>query len=106
MEQVKTVSWFRKNYPDVKIYHTPNGEKRSKPVALKLKNMGTMRGIWDLYVREWNLWVEMKDDNNDLTKEQEEWRDYCSKFGDRFIVGYSFEDAKEKIQKYIDSITP
>jgi len=98
MEQVKFVSWFRKTYPDIKIYHTPNGEKRELRIALKLKNMGVMRGVWDLYVRSLNLWIEMKDvKDNDLTKEQKEWQEYCEQFGDKFIVGYGFEDAQKKV---------
>jgi hypothetical protein len=59
-EQREFVSWFRKNYPGVLIYATPNGGERSISTAARLKVEGVVAGIPDLFVPEWRLFIEMK----------------------------------------------
>lgn len=59
-EQVKFVRWFELQFPGVLIFAIPNGGNRNLIVAKKLKAEGVKRGIPDLQVPEWNLWIEMK----------------------------------------------
>ena len=103
MRQVKLVCWWRRNYPAIEIYHTPNGEKREKAVALRLKNMGVKRGIWDLYAREVNLWIEVKKPGESLTKEQKEWQEYCEPFGDNFIVVDDLNEGIKEITTFLNN---
>jgi len=37
LEQVRFVSWFRRNYPDVRIFAVPNGGARSASTVAALK---------------------------------------------------------------------
>lgn len=91
--------WQR--HPTFLWTHVPNGGWRSPRTAGILKAMGVRKGVWDYYFR--NLvggperghahWIEMKHGRNDLTPEQEEWRDHLTRLGDTFHVCYSAKEA-------------
>ena len=98
LEQVEFVAWFRKTYPKVRIFAIPNGGARSVSQGMALKAEGTSKGVPDLYVPEWNLWIEMKRQTGGvLSPEQKDWIQYLESIGHKCIVGRGFEDAKEKI---------
>lgn len=98
VEQREFVSWFRKTYRPVRIFAIPNGGKRGKAEALRLKVEGVSAGVPDLFVPEWLLWIEMKRaDGGTLSKEQRDWRDYLKSLGHHWIVGKGFEDAQQKV---------
>ncbi len=59
-EQVGFVNWFRAKFAGVLIFAVPNGGKRSISAGKKFKAEGVVAGVPDLFVPEWNLWVEMK----------------------------------------------
>jgi len=102
LEQVRFVAWFRKNYPDHKIFAIPNGGYRSKPEASRLKAEGVLKGVHDLYIPSLNLWVEMKEDaTKKPSKEQKEWGAYVESLGHYWLVGNGYEDAKEKALGHI-----
>ena len=102
-EQMMFVQWFRREYPCVYIWHIPNGGHRHPAVAAKLKALGVMRGVPDLQVPAWNLWIEMKRSKGGrLSKDQIEVITYLETIGHTVIVGNGFEDAKEKVQKFVD----
>jgi len=102
LEQVKLVSWYRKCWPQYKIYHPANGGMRSKAEGAKMKASGVLKGVSDLHVPELSLWLEMKKDRKGrLSKEQKEWGAYVESFGHKFIVGYGFEDAKDKVAHFM-----
>lgn len=102
LEQVELVSWFRKEYPQYKIYAVANGGKRGIREAVRLKAEGVLRGVSDLHVPELRLWLEMKKDKKGrLSKEQREWGGYVESFGDKFIVGFGFEDARDKVLHFM-----
>lgn len=97
-EQVTFVSWFRRNYPDVRILAIPNGGFRDKNTAIKLKSEGVSPGVPDLYIPAWKLWIEMKrQSGGSLSAHQKDWRDYLLSIGDNWFVAKGFEDAKNKI---------
>ena len=98
-EQVQFVSKFRKKYRPVKVFAIPNGGKRDKITAQKLKAEGVLSGVPDLFIPEWRTWVEMKKVKDSyLSEEQKYMRDYLEdECGDDYIVGYGWEDAMEKI---------
>ncbi len=102
MEQVRFVSWFRKNFPDYLIFAIPNGGYRSKPEASRLKAEGVLAGVHDLYIPGLDLWIEMKEDaTKKPSKAQKDWGAYVETIGQYWFVGYGYEDAKDKTLGHI-----
>ena len=97
-EQMVFVQWFRRSYPGVLIFAIPNGGHRHIAVAAKLKATGAVKGIPDLYIPRWKMWVEMKREKGGvLSPEQKEVIAYLQGIGDEVIVGRGFENAKAQI---------
>ena len=96
--QRELVSWFRKTYK-ARIFAIPNGGYRGKATAMRLKAEGVSRGVPDLFVPAWGLWIEMKrEQGGTLSPEQRDWIDYLSDNGYRCIVCKGFDQAKEQIE--------
>ena len=99
LEQVRLVSWFRKTYPDTRIFAVPNGGARTGSQGLKFKSEGVSPGVPDLFVPAWGLWVEMKrQKGGTVSPEQKDWIAYLDDCGYQCIVGRGFEDAKRQIE--------
>jgi len=99
LEQVRLVSWFRKTYPDTRIFAVPNGGSRTGLQGAKLKAEGVSPGVPDLCVPAWNLWVEMKREMGGIVSPvQKDWIAYLEGIGHHVIVGRGFEDARRQIQ--------
>lgn len=102
-EQVGMINWFRGRFPGVLIFAIPNGEKRSLSVAKRLKAEGVTRGVPDLYVPMWNLWIEMKRKSGGrLSPEQKQMIDYLKGIGHTVIVGKGAEDASAQILQFLE----
>ena len=100
IEQVRFVSWFRRNYPDVRIMAIPNGGARSKATAGKLKAEGVSAGVPDLFIPEWRLWIEMKrQKGGSVSAAQRDWMEYLERAGYETAVCKGCEDAIETIEK-------
>ena len=104
-EQIGFINWFRAKFPGVLIFHIPNGGFRSIKTAHKLKLEGVVPGIPDLYVPEWNLWVEMKTNKGKLSERQKEIIRHLYYIGHTVIVGYGAEDASSQVIEYMDGRT-
>lgn len=99
LEQVRLVSWFRKTWPDVRIFAIPNGGGRSMAQGASLKAEGVTAGVPDLFVPDWSLWVEMKrTTGGTVSPAQRDWIAYLEGIGHRVIIGRGFEDAKSQIE--------
>lgn len=99
LEQVRLVSWFRREYPDVWIFAIPNGGSRSMAQGASLKAEGVQAGVPDLFVPAWSLWVEMKRQTGGVVSPaQKNWIQYLQSIGHQVIVGHGFEDAKRQIE--------
>lgn len=97
------VQWFRRTYPDIRIFAIPSGGHRHIAVAAKMKATGTVKGIPDLFIPAWGLWVEMKrTKGGSLSPEQKDWMAYLESVGYRAIVCKGAEDAKAKISAFFD----
>jgi hypothetical protein len=97
-EQMFFVQWFRRTYPDVRIFSIPNGGHRSITVAAKMKATGLSAGVPDLYIPAWRVWIEMKRAKGGaLSQKQREWRDYLSACGDTVIVAHGKKAAQDAI---------
>jgi len=102
-EQVGFINWFRAKYPDVLIFAIPNGEKRAISVAKRLKAEGVVRGIPDLIIPQWTLWVEMKRvSGGRLSPEQKSMIIYLESVGQTVIIGKGATDASKKIMEFCD----
>ena len=99
-EQMLFVQWFRRTFPGVLIYAIPNGGHRHIAVAAKLKATGAVRGIPDLHIPAWSMWVEMKRQKGGaLSPEQKDIISYLESIGHAVIVGRGFEHAKAQIME-------
>lgn len=102
LEQVRFVSWFRRNYPVVRIFAIPNGGTRSKIQGATMKAEGVIRGVPDLYIPRWNMWIEMKrTKGGTVSPEQADWITYLRSIGHTCIIGRGFEDAKAQLLKFV-----
>ena len=103
-EQVGFINWFRVKYPQVLIFAIPNGEKRAITVAKRLKAEGVVRGIPDLYIPAWNLWVEMKRiSGGRLSPEQRGMIQYLEGIGQKVIVAKGAADASKQILEFCNA---
>ncbi len=99
LEQVEFVAWFRKTYPGIRIFAIPNGGARSVSQGMALKSEGVVKGVLDIFIPEWLLWVEMKKSKGGvLSPEQKDWIQYLESIGHRCIVGRGFDDAQKQVQ--------
>lgn len=102
-EQRVFVQWFRRRYAPVRIFAIPNGGFRSRATAGRLKAEGVMRGIPDLFVPEWNLWIEMKRvKGGRLSPDQVNWKHYLEEIGNTVFVAYGAQNAMELVDDFVD----
>lgn len=97
--QVAFIKWFRARYPGVLIFAIPNGGARNCVTGKKLKDEGVVPGIPDLYIPGARTWIEMKTETGRLSEKQKQVIKYLETIGDTVIIGYGFEDAKQKIKE-------
>ena len=103
VEQSLLVQWFRRSYPNVLIFAIPTGGHRHIAVATKMKVTGAVKGIPDLFVPEWHLWVEMKRTKGGaVSNEQQGMIEYLQSVGYRAIVGKGAENAKAQILEFLN----
>jgi len=97
LEQVSAVNWFEAAYPGVLIFAIPNGGERNPMVAEKMRREGVRRGIPDLMIPAWRMFVEMKAPKGRLSDYQIERIDYLISAGYQCLVCYGFDDFKSQI---------
>ena len=106
-EQVTFVQWFRRTYQDVLIFAIPNGGHRNAVVASKLKAEGVMRGVPDLLIPAWGVWVEMKRAKGGrLSWEQKHMIEYLEANGYAVIVANGAANAIEQVREWHDTHNP
>ena len=100
-EQVGFINWFRTKFPKVLIFAIPNGGKRSISAGKKFKAEGVVAGVPDLFIPEWNLWVEMKRESGGrLSPDQKEMIAYLERIGHCVVVGKGARDASKQIMDF------
>lgn len=109
-EQIKVIQWAkrqRKTCPDIRwLHHIPNGGARHIAVATKLKLEGVEKGVLDLFLpvarhNKSGLYIEMKNGNKPLTKEQKEFTDFVKGQGFAAVKATSAEKAIKYLKKYL-----
>ena len=99
-EQALFVQWFRRTYTTTLIFSIPNGGHRSITTAATLKVEGTVKGIPDLFIPEWRVWVEMKRSKGGvLSPDQKIIIEYLKSIDYQVIVSKGFLHGKEQIQQ-------
>ena len=100
VEQREFVSWFRKRYRPTRIFAIPNGGKRGKAEAMRLKAEGVSPGVPDLFIPAWKVWIEMKAVGGKASDEQADWAVYLEGEGYQVWFCWGFEDAQKKCIEY------
>lgn len=94
-------------YPEIKrMFHVPNGGKRDRVTAARLKAEGVKPGVPDIVLPAprgayHGLWIELKVDGGKPTKEQLEWLDYLNSVGYCALLCYGWKTAREEIEMYL-----
>lgn len=100
--QTKCFQWFWNSYPEHRglLWHTPNGGKRSKREAARLKYMGVVPGIPDLsFLWRGRLYAfELKVEGGELSEEQENIRDLWREHGVEIREVRQFEAFQQEIR--------
>lgn len=112
-EQIAVIQWAR-NWSDVHpelklLHHCPNGGKRNRQEAVKLKQMGVLSGVPDLHLpvskgAYAGLYIEMKYDKGTIQKSQKEFLHAAAGTGNFCVVCYSAQEAVDIIDEYIHLI--
>ena len=101
-EQMLFVQWFRRTYPGVLIYAIPNGGARHPAVAMKMKCTGVTKGIPDMHVPAWSLWIEMKrQKGGTVSSEQKEQMAYLESIGHICMVCAGNEIAQQMTRAFV-----
>ena len=106
-EQIAFVKWIRKFHPNVLIFHIRNGGQMSGAMGGKLRMMGVVSGVHDLYVMEYKLFIEMKDvkpKGKVMTPKQKWFRERYRDSEYSFLLCYGFKDAKEQFTKFVEDV--
>ena len=103
-EQCAVVEWLEWNH--IPFYAVPNGGKRDKITAKRLKDEGVRSGVPDLCIpvpkgEKHGLYVEMKIQGGSLSKAQKEWINYLVSVGYECAVCYGAEAAIKAIRGYM-----
>jgi hypothetical protein len=104
-EQCDFILWFRKTYPGVLIFAIPNGGLRSASEARGLVLEGVVAGVADLFIDDWNCYVEFKRTKGGVwSEDQQKFAHKVQSNGKHYLLVRGFEDAKRKIIAFHDSI--
>lgn len=101
VEQITFVNEFRKSCPDVLMWHTPNGGFRHAATAARMKQLGQLAGVPDLFIPEWKLFIEMKRTKGGrLSPVQKDVISYLESVGYTVIIGKGWQDAMQQVKLY------
>ena len=97
-EQSQFMSWWRKAQPDL-LMAIPNGGKRSRSQAARLKLEGVHSGAWDLFAPERGLWIEFKRQHGGrLSQAQRQFGLAMLAAGYRCMVAYGCDDGVNQVE--------
>ena len=113
--QAEVIRWARMRQaaiPELELlYHVPNGGKRGKLEAVRLKRQGVKPGIPDLHLPiarggYIGLWIEMKTATGRLSEDQRRIIAMLCAEGHRVEICRSAADAVEVLEDYMRVPTP
>lgn len=88
------------------IYHVPNGGRRNKFEAAKLKRQGVKAGVPDVVLPVaragfHGLYIELKYGKNKPTADQKKWIARLKEQGYKAITCYGWREAANEIENYL-----
>lgn len=97
--QLHAWQWVSETYPDLLIFHVPNGEPRDIATAMKLKRMGVIPGVADfLMFDEIDVAIELKKKKDGVqTTAQKKFQKRWEALGKTYAVARSLEEFKNII---------
>lgn len=92
--------WVQKTFPDLLIFHVPNGEDRSLATALKLKRMGVVPGVADFlcFKGPRRVAIELKDEGGKQSIAQQVFEKRWTAEGGEYHVYNSLASFKLAIE--------
>lgn len=114
--QIACVAWFKMQYSNILIHHSPSGGRRTVrinnkgqkycPEGSRFKKMGVQPGFPDLQIliskRGFNnLFIELKSKTGKVSKEQKQVIEYLAQNGSYVAIINSFDDFVEKVNWYL-----
>jgi len=114
-EQIAFFQWVRLQqnvWPELRlIHHIPNGGHRTKTTAMRMKAMGVLPGVLDIFLpvprHGWHgLYIEMKSKDGKLTEAQESFGSAVANQGYAVFLCRTFEQAKSVVARYLFGDTP
>lgn len=104
--QAKIYKWYHNTYctklnnPKHCIFSVPNGGKRNKIEAVKLKATGLVAGVSDLIVIQPNriLFIELKIATGKQSQKQKDFQEVVQNLGFQYFVVRSLEEFKEVVK--------
>ena len=106
--QAACVEWFRFQYPHLVIFSIPNGGRRNKIEAAKLKRTGVLAGVADLCILysdggyPMGLFIEIKVEGRKQTDKQIEFEKRISQYGYYYHVCRSIEEFMNVVNEYLN----
>jgi len=110
-EQAALFEWARSmesQHPDlIFLHHIPNGGKREKAEAARLKQQGVKPGVSDVFLpvpkgKYHGFYIEMKVESNKLTDDSLIGLKDMKRLGYATAVCYSWIEAKKIIENYLE----
>ena len=104
--QKQVADYLRWQYPKLLWIHCPNGGYRNPREAARFKSMGVLPGVADLLIfcpkNVYNgLCIELKVKPNKQSDSQKEFEKRIKEVYWDYHLCYTFEDAKNIIDKYL-----
>lgn len=108
--QCACVRWFAFQHQECKgcLFSVPNGGRRDKVTAAKLKAEGVVPGVSDLLLLVPNktyhgLCIEMKDVKGRQSESQKEWQKTMEARGYKYVVCRSTDDFIREVDGYLSN---
>lgn len=101
------VEWVSGKHPELEmLFHIPNGGKRNKLEAIRLKREGVRAGVPDLFLPVarggyHGLFIELKAGKGVASLMQREWIARLEKQGYRAQIAVGWEEAAKVIMEYL-----
>jgi hypothetical protein len=99
--QCKAVQWIKQYTPYV-VYAVPNGGKRGKLEAMRLRAEGVLAGIPDLHIPALALYIEMKTAVGKVSPVQKDVHEQLRRDGQAVHVCRSLEDVQDIVSVYME----
>lgn len=93
-----------------RVFHIPNGGKRTKAEAGMFKAMGTRRGVSDYFIMRQSggyagLWIEVKSPGGTVSRHQKEFIKQARNAGYAAAVAWGLDEVWEIFTAYMDGHT-